>query len=89
MFFDTRLVLPVVDGETFVLARDPATIGVKEILDCIRNSGKKIRLRTDVSEEESEINALLIGVEDATTKALAGKSLQEMILRLTPPEARE
>ncbi|MBM2804208.1 MAG: YihY family inner rane protein, partial [Deltaproteobacteria bacterium] len=58
-------------------------------LDCIRNSGKKTRVRTDLSEEEGEINALLIEVEDSMVKTLAGKSLQEMILRLTPPEARE
>ena len=89
MFAETRLVLPVVDGETYVLARDPETIGIKEILDCVRNSGKKTRVRTDLSEEENEINALLTGVEDATAKTLAGKSLQAMILRLTPPEARE
>jgi membrane protein len=89
MFAETRLVLPVVDGETYVLARDPETIGIKEILDCVRNSGRKTRVRTDLSEEESEINALLTGVEDATAKTLAGKSLQAMILRLTPPEARE
>jgi membrane protein len=89
MFADTRLVLPVVDGETYVLARDPETIGIKEILDCVRNSGKKTRVRTDLSEEENEINTLLTGVEDATAKTLAGKSLQAMILRLTPPEARE
>jgi membrane protein len=89
MFADTRLVLPAIDGETYVLARDPETIGIKEILDCVRNSGKKTRVRSDLSEEENEINALLAGVEDATAKTLAGKSLQEMILRLTPPEARE
>jgi len=55
----------------------------------VRNCGKKTRVRSDLSEEENEINALLAGVEDATAKTLAGKSLQAMILRLTPPEARE
>ena len=89
MFADTRLVLPVVDGETYVLARDPETIGIKDILDCVRNSGKKIKILSERSEEETEINALLRDVDDAMTKSLAGKSLQAVILSLPPPAARD
>jgi DNA-binding IscR family transcriptional regulator len=40
MFYRARLVLPLADEETFVLGRDPETIGIKEILDCMRNAGK-------------------------------------------------
>ena len=40
-FRQSRLVLPVADEETFVLARDPERISIKEILDCVRNSGAK------------------------------------------------
>ena len=89
MFAETRLVLPIVDGETYVLGRDPETIGIKEILNCVRNSGKKIKIPSDPSEEEKEINALLRDVDDSMTKALSGKSLQAVILRLPPPAARE
>jgi membrane protein len=38
MFQRSRLVLPLADEETFVLARAPETISIKEILDCIRTS---------------------------------------------------
>ena len=71
------------------MGRDPETIGIKEILDCVGNSGKKIKITNDRSGEEKEINALLSDVEDSMTKALAGKSLQAVILNLPPPAARE
>jgi membrane protein len=89
IFAETRLVLPIVDGETYVLGRDPETIGIKDILDCVRNSGKKIKIPNDRSEEETEVNALLRDVDEAMTKSLAGKSLQAVILSLPPPAARE
>src|SRR5215470_6687215 len=37
MFHQTRLVLPLADEEAFVLGRNPETISIKEILDCVRN----------------------------------------------------
>jgi len=89
IFAESRLVLPIVDGETYVLGRDPETIGIKDILDCVRNSGKKIKIPDDPSEEASEINALLRDVDDAMTKSLAGKSLQAVILSLPPPAVGE
>ncbi len=89
MFAGTRLVLPVVDGETYVLARDPETIGIKEILDCVRNSGKKIKIADDRGDADQHINALLQDVDESTTKALAGRSLQAVILSLPPPAARQ
>ena len=55
-FRQSRLVLPVADEETFVLARDPERISIKEILDCVRNSGvTKPPVRTD---EEVAIEAI-------------------------------
>ena len=84
----TKLVLPLADGETFVLARDPETIPIKEILDCVRNSGNKIKNRTDLSDEESEIDDLLLEVDQSTAEALAGKHLQGLILSLAPPATR-
>ncbi|MSP37891.1 MAG: YihY/virulence factor BrkB family protein [Deltaproteobacteria bacterium] len=87
MFADTRLVLPIVDGETYVLGRDPETIFIKEILDCVRHSGKKLKIAADRSDAETEINTLLRDVDDAMTKSLAGKSLQAVILSLPVPDA--
>ena len=58
-FRQSRLVLPVADEETFVLARDPERISIKEILDCVRNAGvKKQPVRND---EEVAIEAIASG----------------------------
>jgi DNA-binding IscR family transcriptional regulator len=81
--------LPVADGETFVLGRDPETISIKDILDCVRNSGKKIKTANDRGDADNQINTLLQDIDESTTKALAGKSLQAVILSLPPPAARE
>jgi DNA-binding IscR family transcriptional regulator len=80
--------LPLADEETFVLGRDPETIGIKEILDCVRNSGKKVKIQGERSREESEINDLLLNLEQSSAKTLEGKNLQGLILRLTPPNHR-
>ena len=85
MFAQIRLVLPVADGETFVLGRDPETISIKEILDCVRHSGKKIKAANARDSADDEINALLQDIDDSISKALAGKSLQAVILHLPPP----
>ena len=52
MFAETRLVLPIIDGETYVLGRDPETISIKDILDYVRHSGKKIKISSARSEKE-------------------------------------
>ena len=82
-FRQCRLVLPVADEETFVLARDPERISIKEILDCARNSGvKKPAVRTD---EEVAIEELLRKVDDSVAQTLEGKSLQSLIVEHSPP----
>jgi membrane protein len=82
-FRQSRLVLPVADEEIFVLARDPERISIKEILDCVRNSGaKKPAFRT---EDEVTIEELLREVNDSVTQTLEGKSLQSFIVEHTPP----
>ena len=82
-FRQCRLVLPVADEETFVLARDPERISIKEILDCVRNSGmKKPAVRTD---EEVAIDELLRKVDDSVAQTLEGKSLQSLIVEHSPP----
>ncbi|HSE85738.1 MAG TPA: YhjD/YihY/BrkB family envelope integrity protein [Candidatus Binatia bacterium] len=82
-FRQSRLVLPVADEETFVLARDPERISIKEILDSVRNSGlKKQTFRTD---EEVFIDELLRKVDDSVAQTLEGKSLQSLIVEHSPP----
>lgn len=88
MFTQTKLVLPLADEETFVLGRDPETISIKEILDCVRDAGRKIKMPVDRSAEETEINELLLDVEQSIAEGLHGKNLQALIARLSPPPAR-
>ena len=88
MFAQTKLVLPLADEETFVLGRDPETISIKEILDCVRNAGRKIKMPVDRSTEETEINDLLLDVEQSIAEGLHGKNLQALIARLSGPAAR-
>jgi len=81
MFHQTRLVLPLADGETFVLARDPETISIKEILDCVKNSGRKTKKQlSNRTKGENQIDALLLDVDHSVTDALEGKSLQSLSL---------
>jgi membrane protein len=89
MLAEARLVLPVNDGDTYVLGRDPETISIKAILDCVRNSGRKAKVPEDRSPEEDEIDDLLAAIDLSTSQALEGKSLQTLILSLPPPEAQE
>src|SRR5262245_55804861 len=89
MFAASRLVLPIADGETFVLARDPETIGIKEILDCVRYAGKKYAADGARSDAEEPIETLLQDIDESISEALAGKSLQAVILSLPGPAARE
>jgi membrane protein len=84
-FRQTRLVLPLADEETFVLARDPERIGIKEILDCVRGSGEKKKKQADGTEEEIGIEELLQEADDSVAKTLQGKSLQSLILANRPP----
>jgi len=85
MLAESRLVLPISDGETFVLARDPETISVKEIVDCVRYSGKKIKIAEQRGGGDSPIDGLLEDIDTSITKALAGKSLQALILSVPAP----
>jgi membrane protein len=85
IFRQSRLVLPLADQETFVLAHDPERISVKEILDCVRNSGMKHP--TVQTGEELAIEELLRKVDDSVAKTLEGKSLQSLIVEQSPPSA--
>ncbi|HEY1232869.1 MAG TPA: YhjD/YihY/BrkB family envelope integrity protein [Candidatus Binatia bacterium] len=74
-----KLLMPLADEDSFVLARDPQTISIKEILDCIRNGGTKIKLPSDGNREESKVNEMLLRVDQSVSKALEGQSLQTLI----------
>jgi membrane protein len=88
MFASAKLVLPLADGETFVLGRDAQTIGIKDIFDCVRNSGKNLKSRGDGSKEEEEVNRLIAKVDQSMAKALEGKNLQELIVAGKAPPDR-
>src|SRR5437764_13167378 len=76
MFAQAKLVLPLADEETFVLGRDPETIKIKDILDCIRNSGKTTKLQTGKSQAADEVNELLVKIDQSMAQVLEGKNLQ-------------
>ncbi len=78
-FHSCRLVLALVDEETFVLSRDPETISVKEILDCVRYGRDGRRLRAHSGKEESAVDELMLDVEQSAADTLQGKSLQTLI----------
>jgi membrane protein len=80
MFANLKLVLPLAEEDTYVLARAPETITVKEILDGVRNSGKSARAQRHGSKEESVINDILLDVDKAAAKVLEGKNLQALLL---------
>jgi DNA-binding IscR family transcriptional regulator len=71
-----------------VLGRDAQTIGIKDILDCVRNSGKNFKTRSDGSREEDEVNRLIVKLDQSMAKVLEGKNLQELILSLAAPQDR-
>jgi membrane protein len=81
MFAQAKLVLPLADEETFVLGRDAATIAIKDILDCVRSSGRNVRVQSQKGQEEEEniVDGILFEVDQAATKALEGKTLQALI----------
>jgi membrane protein len=88
MFAQTKLVLPLADRDAYVLARDPETIAIKDILDCVRNSGKTNRTEGTPTKEESAIDELLKDVDQSAAKALERKDLQTLILSLSPERRR-
>jgi membrane protein len=74
-----KLLSPLADEDSFVLGRDPQTISIKEILDCIRNGGTKINLLRAGNQEERKVNEMLLKVDQCVSKALEGQSLQTLI----------
>jgi membrane protein len=83
-FQSSRLVLPLADEESFVLGRDPETISIKEILDCVRYGREGRKSRPQAGRDESIVDELMLDVEQSMADALEGKSLQSMILQVVP-----
>lgn len=88
MFHRARLVLPLADEETFVLGRNPETIAIKEILDCVRNAGKIQKSLGKPTKEEQGINEILAQADQSVAEALEGRNLQSLILDQSPPPSR-
>jgi membrane protein len=85
MFAGLKLVLPLADEDTFVLGRDPGTITVREILDCVRNAGKSGKTQGEGGKEEQLVDDLLSEVDRVRAQSLEGKNLQTLILNFDQP----
>jgi membrane protein len=85
MLTQTRVLISLADEESFVLGRDPQRISIKEILDSVRNGGKKANLLSDGDQEESQVNELLLKVDQSVSKVLEGQSLGTLIERAGTP----
>jgi len=88
MLTQTRVLISLADEESFVLGRDPQSISINEILDSVRNGGKKANLLSDGNQEESQVNELLLKVDQSVSKALEGQSLGTLIERAGTPVHR-
>ena len=88
MLTQTRVLISLADEESFVLGRDPQSISIKEILDSVRNGGKKANLLSDGNREESQVNELLLKVDQSVSKALEGQSLGTLIEKAGTPVHR-
>jgi len=88
MFHRARLVLPLADEETFVLGRNPETIGIKEILDCVRNAGNVQTSPGKRTKEEQSIDEILTQADQSVAEVLEGMNLQSLILDQSPPPSR-
>ncbi|HEY7556823.1 MAG TPA: YhjD/YihY/BrkB family envelope integrity protein [Candidatus Binatia bacterium] len=84
-FQNFGLVLALAGEESFVLSRHPETISIKEILDCVRKGRERRKSRRSVGKEESAVDELLLDVEQSVADTLEGKSLQSLILSVSPP----
>jgi membrane protein len=83
-FQNSRLVLALADEESFVLSRDPETISIKEILDCVRYGREGRKSRAQASREEGVVDELMLDVEQSVADTLKGKSLQSLIHSVAP-----
>jgi membrane protein len=84
-FTERKLLLSLADEDSFVLGRDPATIGIKEIIDCVRGVGKDVKARSKLREnQEKLIDGILLEAEQAAARSWEEKTLQTLVLALEP-----
>ena len=84
LFTERKLLLPLADDDSFVLGRDPATIGIKEIIDCVRGAANGgIQGKRD--DQEKLIDEILLETEQAAARSLEGKNLQALVQALELP----
>ncbi len=84
LFTERKLLLPLADDDSFVLGRDPATIGIKEIIDCVRGAANG-RIQGKRDDQEKLIDEILLETEQAAARSLEGKNLQALVQALELP----
>ena len=82
-----RLLVPLAEDGAYALGRDPETLGVKDILDCVKNAGKAGRHVGGPDDEGRSVEMLLQRVDDAVAAALGDESLKSLMLKLDDPES--
>jgi membrane protein len=84
VFENQGLVLVLAKQESFVLSRHPETIGIKEVLDCVRKGPERRKSIRSVGNEENAVDELLSEVDRSAAATLEGKTLQHLILEAAP-----
>lgn len=78
---DLKLVKRLAEDDSFILARDPATIPLKLLLERLRHSPVDApSTKQKAGEGEEIVNALFADLDRAAARALEGKTLQTLIL---------
>jgi membrane protein len=78
---DLKLVKRLAEDDSFILARDPATIPLKLVLDRLRHSPVgALSTKKKPGEGEEIVDALFADLDRAAARALEGKTLQTLIL---------
>jgi membrane protein len=78
--FESRgLVSALADEERYVLSRDPETISIKEILDCVRYGAQTQRWRGSAKTEQAVVDELMLDVEESMAERLQGRRLRDLI----------
>jgi membrane protein len=81
IFRRRRLLLALADEDTYVLGRDPQTIAIKEILDCVRQAGRGTTFSLPArGKPEDEIDELLMEIDQSLAQALEGRTLQSLVV---------
>jgi len=79
IFHQARLVVPLAQEETFVLARAPERITIKEIIDCVKNYSGSSNASRIYLPERDDIDDLLLAVDRSVAATLDGRTLQTLI----------